>query len=103
MPEPRPRATIARHENVVAVCEGIETGVTSLEVRSQAPALPSLQRLEPHSVAAAERLAATAAVADVDKEASAMLSGLVIPASSHYDRAVRAQAKAARRRARGRG
>ena len=53
--------------------------------------------------AAAERLAAMAAVADVDKEASAMLCGLVIRASSHYDRAVRGYAKAARRRARGRG
>jgi hypothetical protein len=44
-----------------------------------------------------------AAVADVDKEASAMLFGLMIRASSHYDRAVRAYAKAARRRAGGRG
>jgi hypothetical protein len=44
-----------------------------------------------------------AAVADVDKEASAMLLGLMIRASSHDDRAVRAYAKAARRRERGRG
>jgi hypothetical protein len=68
--------------------------------RADHPATASTAELER---AAAERLAATAAVADVDKEVSAMLSGLVIPASSHYDRAVRAQAKAARRRARGRG
>jgi hypothetical protein len=44
-----------------------------------------------------------AAVADVDKDASEMLFRLMIRASSHYDRAVRAYAKAARRCARARG
>ena len=46
---------------------------------------------------------AMAAVADVDKDASEMLFRLMIRASSHYDRAVRAYAKAARRCARARG
>lgn len=53
--------------------------------------------------AAAVRIVAMAAVADVDKEASAMLFGLMIRASSHDDRAVRAYAKAACRPAGGRG
>jgi hypothetical protein len=42
-------------------------------------------------------------MAAVAEEASAMLFDLMIRASSHCDRAVRAYAKAARRSARGRG
>jgi hypothetical protein len=48
------------------------------------------------------RFAAKAAVADVDTEASAMLLDRMVRASRHYEREVRAYAKAARRSARGR-
>ena len=58
---------------------------------------PELER------AAAQWLAAKAAVADIDEDASAMLFDLMVRASRHYERAVRAYAKAARRSARGRG
>jgi hypothetical protein len=76
-------------------------GFPSLGVRlylADHPATGSTPALER---AAAEHLAAKAAVADVDKDAHAMLFDLGIRASAHYDRAVRAYAKAARRRARG--
>jgi hypothetical protein len=78
-------------------------GFASLGVRlycADHPATGSTPDLER---AAAERIAAMAAVADDDKEASEMLFRLMIRASSHYDRAVRAYAKAARRCARARG
>jgi hypothetical protein len=77
-------------------------GFATLGVRlycADHPATGSTPQLER---AAAERLVAMAAVADDDKEASAVLFGLMIRASRHYDRAVRAYAKAARRSARGR-
>jgi hypothetical protein len=85
-----------------AVAKALD-GFASLGVRlycADHPATGSTADLER---AAAVRIVAMAAVADVDKEASAMLFGLMIRASSHYDRAVRAYAKAARRRAGGRG
>jgi hypothetical protein len=75
-------------------------GFASLGVRlycADHPATGSTPELER---AAAEGLAAKAAVADVDKEASAMLFDLMVRASRHYERAVRAYAKAARRSAR---
>jgi hypothetical protein len=77
-------------------------GFASLGIRlycADHPATGSTPELER---AAAEHLAAKAAVADSDKEASAMLFDLMIRASVHYDKAVRAYAKAARRLARGR-
>jgi hypothetical protein len=79
------------------------SGFASLGVRlycADHPATGSTPELER---AAAELLAAKAAVADVDKEASTLLFDLMVRASRHYDRAVRAYAKAARRLARGRG
>ena len=78
-------------------------GYASLGVRrycADHPATGSTRELER---AAAECLAAKAAVAEVDNEAAAMLLDLVVGASRHYERAVRAYAKAARRSAPGRG
>lgn len=63
------------------------------------PATGSTPELER---AAAEHLAAMAAVTETDKDASALLVDLYVRASDHYHRAVRAYAKAARRLARGR-
>ncbi len=77
-------------------------GFATLGVRlycADHPAAGSTPELER---AAAETLAAKAAVADTDKDASAMLFDLFIRASTHYDKAVHAYAKAARRRAQGR-
>jgi hypothetical protein len=77
-------------------------GFATLGVRlycADHPATGSTPELER---AAAEHLAATAAVAETDKEASAMLWDLYVRASVHYEKAIRAYAKAARRLARGR-
>ena len=77
-------------------------GFASLGIRlycADHPATGSTPELER---AAAEVLAAKAAVAAVDADASAMLHDLVLRASDHHDCAVRAYANAARRRARGR-
>ena len=77
-------------------------GFASLGVRlycADHPATGSTPELER---AAAEHLAAKAVVAKTDKEASAMLLDLMIRASAHYEKAVRAYAKAARRLARAR-
>jgi len=77
-------------------------GFATLGVRlylADHPATGSTPELER---AAAEHLAAKAAVAGTDKDAHAMLFDLMLRASAHYDRAVRAYAKAARRLARGR-
>jgi hypothetical protein len=63
------------------------------------PASGSTSELER---AAAETLAAKAAIAEDDKDACFLLADLTGRAAAHYDRAIRAYAKAARRRARGR-
>jgi len=99
------RGVLSLHHRARAWPEAVTkalSGFASLGVRlycADHPATGSTPELER---VAAEGLAAKAAVADVDKDASAMLIDLVVRASSHYDTAVRAYAKAARRLARAR-